>query len=181
MFLRSMLTLAGLLLASAIFADDVVYRLDGRNTEIGFVGSKKDGKHDGGFKELKGTVTVKDNDPTTAQFKVDIDMRSIFTDTAQLTGHLKSADFFNVQKYPTAKFVSTKVEKKDGGKFEIHGKLTMNGVTKETMIPAKMEVSDPGLSIEGNWEISRFDWRINFKPKDIDEKVKLSLKVTAPK
>ena len=180
MFLRTMLTFAGLLLAGTLFADDI-FRLDGRNTEISFVGSKKDGKHDGGFKELKGTITVKGNDLTTAQFKVDIDMRSIFTDTPQLTGHLMSADFFNVQKYPTAKFVSTKVEKKDGGKFEIHGKLTMNGVTKETMIPAKMEVSDPGLSIEGNWEISRFDWRINYKPKDIDEKVKLSLKVTAPK
>ncbi len=181
MFLRSMLTLAGLLLASAIFADDV-YRLDGRNTEIGFVGSKKDGKHDGGFKELKGTVTVKDNDPTTAQFKVDIDTRSIFTDTAQLTGHLKSADFFNVQKYPSAKFVSTKVEKKDGGKFEIHGKLTMNGVTKELIIPATMEISGPGLSLESNnWEINRHDWKISYGAKQIDEKVKLTLKVTAPK
>jgi polyisoprenoid-binding protein YceI len=96
MFARLTLALAGLFLVGTLLADEV-FRLDGRNTEIGFVGTKKDGKHDGGFKELKGTVTVKDNDVATAQFKVDIDMKSIYTDNPQLTGHLKTADFFNVQ------------------------------------------------------------------------------------
>lgn len=181
MFARLMFVLAGLFLASTLHADDI-YRLDGRNTEIGFVGTKKDGKHDGGFKELKGTITIKDNDIATAQFKVDIDVRTIFTDDEKLTGHLKSADFFNVQKYPVAKFFSTKVEKKGGNKFDIHGKLQLNGVTKELVIPATIEISDPGLSLESDkWEINRHDWKISYGAKMIDEKVKLTLKVTAPK
>lgn len=181
MVVRMTVSLVGLFLASTLFADDV-YRLDGRNTEIGFVGTKKDGKHVGGFKELKGTITVKDNDPSTAQFKVDIDLRSMFTDDTKLTAHLKSPDFFNVQKYPVAKFVSSKVEKKGGNKLEIHGKLQMNGVNKELVIPVTMDVSEPGLGLEStNWEINRHDWKISYGAKQIDEKVKLTLKVTAPK
>lgn len=180
MSVRSWIALAGLFLAGTVFADDV-FRLDGRNSEVTFVGTKKDGKHDGGFKELKGTITVKDNDPTTAQFKVDIDLNTMYTDNAQLTTHLKSPDFFNVKKYPTAKFVSSKVEKKGGNKVEIQGKLTMNGVTKDVTMPATFEVSDPGVSLESNWEINRHDWRISYGPKQIDDKVKLTIKVTAAK
>lgn len=176
---RSWITLTSLFLASVVSADDV-FRLDGRNSEVTFVGSKKDGKHDGGFKELKGTVTVKDNDPLSAQFKIEIDLNSMFTDNPGLTNHLKSADFFNVKKNPTAKFVSSKVEKK-GSKYDIHGKLTMNGVTKDLVIPATLDISTPGLSLESSMEINRHDWKINYKPKDIDEKVKLAIKVTAPK
>lgn len=179
MLVRLWIALAGMFLFGTLYADDVI-RLDGRNSEITFVGTKKDGKHDGGFKELKGTVSVKDNDPLTAVFKIDIDLNSMFTDNAQLTAHLKSPDFFNVKKYPTAKFVSSKVEKK-GSKFDIHGKLTMNGVTKDVTIPATIEVSDPGISVESSWEINRHDWKISYGVKQIDEKVKLSIKVTAPK
>lgn len=176
---RCWLGLATLLLFSVAYADDS-FRLDGRNTEVTFVGTKKDGKHDGGFKEVKGTITVKENDPTTAQIKVDIDLNSMFTDNAQLTNHLKSADFFNVKKYPTAKFVSTKVEKK-GSKFDIHGKLTMNNVTKEVVIPATIEVSGPGVSLESTWEINRHDWKISYGPNQVDAKVKITIKATAPK
>lgn len=176
---RSWIALASLLLVSVIQADDI-YRLDGRNTEVSFVGSKKDGKHDGGFKEIKGTITVKGDDVTTSAFKVDIDMKSVYTDNEMLTGHLKTADFFNVNKWPTSKFVSSKVEKK-GNKFEVLGKLTLNGVTKDIVIPATIDLSSSGFSMESNFEINRHDWKINYKPKDIDEKVKITLKVTAPK
>ena len=61
MSVRLWIVLAGLFLLGTLHADDV-FRLDGRNSEVSFVGSKKDGKHDGGFKELKGTITVKQFD-----------------------------------------------------------------------------------------------------------------------
>ncbi|MFO0815987.1 MAG: YceI family protein [Gemmatales bacterium] len=181
MSLHRRLALIALLAVSLTpLAADDTYRLDGRNTKIGFTGTKKDGKHDGGFKELKGTITVKGNDVTTAQFKVDIDLNSMFTDNAQLTNHLKSPDFFNVRKNPKANFTSTKVVK-NGSKVEVHGKLTLNGTVKEIVIPCTLEVSGPGISMESSFEINRHDWKISYGGKNIDEKVKLTLEVAAQK
>ncbi len=176
---RFAILMALFFVSQQVWADEV-YKLDGRNTEIGFVGSKKDGKHEGGFRTVKGTISVKDNELSSAQFKVDIDLNSMYTDDDKLTNHLKSADFFNVRKFPTARFVSSKVEKK-GDKYEVQGKLTMKGVTKDITFPASIDVSGPGITMEANWEINRHDWQISYGGKMIDEKVKLSLKMNAPR
>jgi polyisoprenoid-binding protein YceI len=176
---RFLFTLTLFSLALPVWADDV-FKLDGRNTEIGFVGTKKDGKHEGGFRALKGTITAKGNDPLSTQFKVDIDLKSMYTDNDKLTDHLKGPDFFNVNKFPVAKFVSTKVEKK-GDKFEVVGKLTLKGVTKEVTIPASIEVSSPGITMDASFEINRHDWQISYGGKNIDDKVKMTLKVNAPR
>lgn len=180
MTLRRLLVILALCsMAVPVSADDV-FKLDGRNTEIGFVGSKKDGKHEGGFRALKGTISTKDNNPLSAQFKVDIDMKSMYTDNDKLTDHLKNADFFNVTKFPMARFASTKVEK-NGNKFDVHGKLTIKNITKDVVIPATIEVSGPGITMESSFEINRHDWQISYGGKMIDEKVKLTLKLNAPR
>lgn len=107
-------------------------------------------------------------------------MKSIYTDADKLTDHLKNADFFNVAKFPLARFASTKVEK-NGNKFDVHGKLTIKNVTKDIVIPATIEVSGPGITVESNFEINRHDWQISYGGKMIDEKVKMTLKLTAPR
>ena len=165
---------------ASLCAADVTYRITASDNKIGFTGTKTGGKHDGGFKEFKGTATVKDGDLTKAQIKVEIDMTSIFTDTPQVTNHLKTPDFFDVKKYPRATFVSTKVERK-GDDYLVSGKLTMHGVTKELSFPAKLEASDAGFTLESNFEINRHDWKVSFGPGRVDDNVKLSLNVTAPR
>jgi polyisoprenoid-binding protein YceI len=177
---RLLLLSALVCLGLAPAAAEDTYRLDGRNTEIGFTGTKKDGKHDGGFRELKGTITVKGDDVTTAQFKVDIDLNSMWSDNDKLTDHLKSPDFFNVRKFPKANFTSTKVTR-NGSKVEVLGKLTLNGNSKDVVIPTTFEISGSGLSMESSFDINRHDWRISYGGKMIDEKVKITLKVAAPK
>jgi polyisoprenoid-binding protein YceI len=179
--LRSFLTVfVGFLWLPSLSAGDVTYRITSSNNKIGFTGTKPNGKHDGGFKEFKGTAAVKDGDVTKAQIKVEIDMTSIFTDTPQVTNHLKTADFFDVKKYPKATFVSTKIEKK-GDDYLVTGKLTMHGVTKELSFPAKVEANDAGFSLESNFEINRHDWKVSYGPGRVDDMVKLSLSVSAPR
>src|SRR5438132_1227996 len=107
-------------------------------------------------------------------------MASLFTDTPQVTTHLKSPDFFEVRKYPKATFVSSKIEKK-GEEYIVHGKLTMHGVTKELSFPAKLEAGDAGFSLESSFEINRHDWKVSYGPGRVDDMVKLSLNVTAPR
>ena len=86
------------------------FPLTGSNTEVKFVGSKPQGKHDGGFKAVTGKAGVAGTDATTLQISLDIDMNSLYSDTAKLTDHLKSPDFFGVKSNPKSKF-ATKVEK----------------------------------------------------------------------
>ncbi len=57
----------------------------------------------------------------------------------------------------------------------------MNGVTKDLVIPASIDTSGPGLSLESNFDLNRHEWKISYGAKMIDEKVKMSLKVTAPR
>ena len=82
------------------------------NSNVEFVGAKVIGDHGGAFQSFSGTVEFKNADPTTAEIDVKIDLASVKTDSPQLDEHLKSPDFFDVAKFPEAKFVSSQVAKK---------------------------------------------------------------------
>src|SRR5258708_4135920 len=82
-------------------SDEFKYKLDGKNTEVEFVGTKPQGKHTGGFKKLKGHVSGAGSDVTTGKVEVEIDVKSLYSDDKKLTGHLLSADFFDVKSHPT--------------------------------------------------------------------------------
>ena len=91
-------------------------------SSISFVGSKVTGSHDGGFKTFQGTFVMADENPETATGKIEIDTTSIWSDNERLTNHLKSADFFEVEKYPTSIFTVKEVKKADTG-YQVSGEL----------------------------------------------------------
>ena len=83
------------------------------SSEVKFVGSKVTGSHNGSFKKFTGTIDFT-GQPETSRVSISIDTDSLETDTPDLTKHLKTADFFDVAKYPQATFVSTAI--KAGGR-----------------------------------------------------------------
>jgi len=168
------------LLASVSLAAEVTYPLNGENTKITFVGSKPEGKHDGGFKKLTGTAKVDGTDVTTLKVAVDIDMNSLYSDNPKLTAHLKSPDFFGVKTYPKSRFVMTKVEK-SGGEYKVTGRLTMHGKTKEVSFPATVEVKGESLSLSSNFTINRHDWGVSFGKGKVDDEVKMAISLRAGK
>jgi polyisoprenoid-binding protein YceI len=87
-------------------------------------------KVSGRFTKWTGTLAFDEAQPQGARVEVEIDASSVDTREAQRDAHLRSADFFDVEKYPTLKFVSTKVEKTGESEFKLQGDLTMHGVTK---------------------------------------------------
>jgi polyisoprenoid-binding protein YceI len=100
----------------------------------------------GGFSKIEGTVEYDPDDPTSATVEADIDASSIKTNDDQRDGHLKSADFLDVEKYPSITFKSTKVAL-DGGDATITGNLTIHGVTQ----PVTLKVEGPTPEGKDPW------------------------------
>src|SRR5919112_4584739 len=83
----------------------------------------------GRFGGVTGTVRTDESNPANAQVEVEIDAATIDTRESQRDTHLKSADFFDVEKFPKLTFKSTRVTDVDGDDFKLTGDLTIHGVT----------------------------------------------------
>jgi polyisoprenoid-binding protein YceI len=136
-------------------------------SSIGFVGSKVTGSHDGGFKIFEGHIAVVDNDPLKSSVEISIDATSLWADNERLTGHLKSADFFDVENHPTASFVSTAITA-DGEGFLMVGNLTLHGITKSVSFPASVVVGDDQVTATAEFAIKRFDFDLVYPGKTDD-------------
>jgi polyisoprenoid-binding protein YceI len=156
------------------------------NTKIDFHGAAPppppNHEHDGGFKKFSGSVKPVDGDITKATINIEIDINSIWTNAdPKLGDHLKSPDFFDAKKFPTATFVSKeiKAEKKDDTTHVITGELTLHGVTKPVTIPAKVTTTDDSVTIDGKFTIDRKEF--GFDEKFLAPKVnnEVTVKVVA--
>jgi polyisoprenoid-binding protein YceI len=147
------------------------------NTKIQFVcahaGAKPDPRK-GGFAKFSGKVEVGPDTKALKSVSVEIDTSSLWTEFDMLTNHLKSPDFFEVRRFPTAKFESTKIEAGSGGS-RITGKLTLHGVTKEISFPATVEIDSAGLKLQSEFTIDRSEFGMNFDPKKVENKVSLTI------
>jgi polyisoprenoid-binding protein YceI len=123
----------------------------------------------GRFEKVKGTVELDEKDVTKSTVEVTIDLGSVNTNEPKRDAHLKSPDFFDVAKFPTAIFKSTKVQKAGKNKLKVTGDLTLHGVTK----PVVLEVEGPtdafktpfGTTVRGvhaTGKIDRKDFEISW-------------------
>jgi polyisoprenoid-binding protein YceI len=121
----------------------------------------------GKFKEFSGTISYDDKDITKSLVSGTIKTASLDTGVADRDNHLRSADFFDVEKNPEITFKSTKIEK-SGDDATVTGDLTIKGVTKEVKFPATVNgpIKDPWgnsrLGFSFNLEINRMDYGISW-------------------
>ncbi|MBX3210211.1 MAG: YceI family protein [Labilithrix sp.] len=152
-------------------ASTVTYAFDQANSKVEWVGSKVTAKHEGGFKTFSGTVTLIDQSPEKSKVAVDIETDSLYTpDGEKLVGHLKSADFFDVGKFPKATFASTEVKKggDKGASHTVTGNLTLHGVTKSITFPATVKTNPNGVDVDAEFAINRKDFGIVYAGKADD-------------
>lgn len=90
----------------------------------------------GTFKDFDGSFSFDEKNPEASQVKVKLNTASVDTNNAERDKHLRSDDFLNAGKYPTAQFESTAVKSTGQGTADISGNLTLNGVTKPVVIAA---------------------------------------------
>lgn len=93
----------------------------------------------GRFVDVSGTVTANEADPKRSQVEATMSVASIDTRAEQRDNHLRSADFFDVEKYPTITFRSKRIEGDPNGDFKLVGDLTIRGVTREVTLDVTNE------------------------------------------
>ena len=119
----------------------------------------------GTFKDFDGSFSFDAKAPEASKVNVSINTASVDSNHAERDKHLRSGDFLNVEKNPTATFASTSVKSTGEGTADITGNLTLNGVTKPVVIKAKFlgEGSDPWGGYRAGFEGST-----TLKLKDFD-------------
>ena len=101
----------------------------------------------GAFTKVNGTVQLDDKDISKSSVDVTIDAASVDTRVPDRDKDLRSDHFFDVEKYPTLTFKSTKVEQVGPGKLKVTGDLTIHGVTK----PVVLDVEGPTAPVKDPW------------------------------
>lgn len=122
-------------LSLPVFAFASTWTIDPDHSNVGFkVKHLMVSNVKGNFDKHTGIVDLNDKDITKSKVEVTIDTASINTNVQKRDEHLRSADFFDVAKYPTMTFVSKKVAKAGKEKLKVTGDLTLHGITKEVVL-----------------------------------------------
>lgn len=172
------------------------YKADISTSEVHWKGFKPTGDHYGNVKLKNGSFTVKGKKIVGGEFHidmntiVDLDMPADNEYNAKLVGHLKSEDFFGVEKHPTAKFKVVSTENK-GDKVLINGELTIKEKTHPVSFLAIVKQEGNKLSVKSDvFKIDRAKWDIKFKSKSffedladnfIYDDIEMSIEVAASK
>lgn len=160
-------------------------------SRIAWEGYKPTGQHDGTIGIASGKLKMNEGQLTGGTFTIDMNTITVLDLTdegmnGKLTGHLKSADFFEVETYPEASFEITGIQAIDGATIDrsmekgdiipthaITGNLTMKGISKSITFNARVEQTDSRLTAESNmFFLDRTEWNVQYKSKKISAKFK---------
>ena len=165
------------------------YKVDTQASSIDWIGRKITGQHTGKIKISSGDLLVNGNAIKGGSFVMD--MNSMNSDSQKLTGHLKTDDFFSVEKNPTSKFVITKVTGAGKDRINVIGDLTIKGITQSISFPATVKKEGNAIvAVAKNVMIdrSKFDIRYGSKSffndigdKAIDDNFELGINLVAKK
>ncbi len=168
------------------------WTVDASHSTVGFVARHlMVAKTRGRFTDYTATVTIAEN-PLESTVEAVVQAASITTDDESRDGHLKSADFFGVETYPTLSLVSTGIEAR-GADYVLHADLTIRGITKSVDFDLEFDgiVTDPWGNTKAGFtagtEISRKEWGLEWNAALetggvlVGDKVKIILEIEALK
>jgi polyisoprenoid-binding protein YceI len=143
-------------------ADPVRYRIDLARSALTFKATSRVVNADGHFHKFGGDVSVDPRDPTTARISVTIEGASIDTANTKRDNHLRSPDFFWVERFPIVTFESVRAARSNGG-LTVVGQLTLRGVTREITVPTTVSVTADSFEAQGEFELKRSDYEMNYQ------------------
>ncbi|MEA2604073.1 MAG: hypothetical protein QOF89_5065 [Acidobacteriota bacterium] len=156
-----------LLLPALAAADPAIYKVDADHSGVSFTIRHFVSNVSGRFRDFDGVIKYDKMDPAASSVEFTVKAASIDTTNNDRDEHLRSKDFFDVQKFPALTFTSTKVVPKDANTLEVTGNLTMHGVTKPVTFPVSLlgTVKTPKgekAGFETNFKVDRKEYGINW-------------------
>lgn len=154
--------------AAGILAQTPTYKVDPAHSSVGFSIRHLLTQVQGKFNEFEGSVVYDPAQPEASRVEFTVQAKSIDTGNARRDDHLRSADFFDVAKYPTLSFRSEKVVAKGKDEVEVTGPFTMHGVTKTITVPGKIlgimktEKFGQRAGFESSFTVSRKEFGITW-------------------
>ncbi len=134
------------------------------------------------LRTVEGTLMLDAADLTKSSVDVTIDMNSIDTGVEKFDAHLKSADFFDTAKFPTATFKSTKVEAAGEGKLKVTGDLTLHGVTRPVVLDVTVNklgehpmAKKPAAGFNATTQVKRSDFGLGGYVPAVGDDVTISI------
>jgi polyisoprenoid-binding protein YceI len=163
-----------LFVSSSVSADNdkkaTNLKVNTAKSELTWLGKKVAGEHTGKITLKEGTITLDGAKLTGGKFVADLNTITCtdLTDkeyNGKLIGHLKSDDFFSVEKHPTATFVVTKATPKATGIYDVTGDLTIKGITKPVTFPVTVKTTAAGAEATGTLIVDRSKYDIKYNSK----------------
>lgn len=179
------LAVSAVLFSQNVLAAPTTYKLDPAKSTLQFVFTQAGAKNDGKFAKYDVSFTPESN-----ALNVVVQVSSLDTGDKDRDSTLRSADLFNVAKFPQAKFAATKITHGAGDKYEAVGKLTIRDISRDVKIPLTFKTANEGGKqvgvMTGEVLIKRLDYGVgqgewkSTEWVDNDVTVKFSLKLAAP-
>ncbi len=171
-YLKNLLAVVAIFAAFTFSALAMNFSVDAKSSKLNWTGEKITGKHWGTVNIKNGAVNS-DNNKMSGSFEIDMtsivseDLKGDKATHDKLIGHLKSDDFFSVDKNPTAKFTLKKADKYNPKKGEnynymITGDLTIKGITHEIRFPANINIKDKNMTANASFTIDRTKWNVRY-------------------
>lgn len=171
--------LAAVAVPARVLLHSEVFKVDTKASKIEWTGEKVTGKHTGTVAISSGEV-VNNHGKIGGNFVMDMTSITVTDLTGEkkgkLEGHLKSDDFFGVQKFPTSKFEIISVTPKSGvtagsPNFDVKGNLTIKGITKEITFPAMIKFEGGKMTTEGELKVDRSKFDVRYGSKTFFEDI----------
>ena len=155
------LVLATLLRPGAAGAEPLRFRIQPEASEITFRATSRLMNADGRFARFSGDVMADPVVLTGARVSLTIDAASLDTGIEMRDKHLRSSDFFDVERFPTVVFQSVRVEAA-GRRATVVGRLTLHGVTREIAVPIDVQITSAALVASGEFIVNRGEYAMNY-------------------
>jgi polyisoprenoid-binding protein YceI len=177
------------LLPAVAAAEPTVYKVDADHSGVGFSIRHFVSRVSGRFRDFDGVIRYDRENPAASSVEFKVRAASIDTTSNDRDEHLRSKDFFEVARYPTITFSSTRVIPKDANTLEVTGNLVMHGVTRQITFPVELlgTVKTPAgekAGFEASFTINRKEFGIDWNNildsgPVLGDEVKISIDVEA--
>jgi len=175
------LGLLGALPSAPARADGIrAYVIDPARSQLRFHAVSRLMNADGAFGRFGGEVRLDEARPETASGRLTVEVASLDTGIRMRDNHLRSDDFFDVDRHPQATFVVSSV-RRDAGRWTVSGQLTIRGVTRPVTVPVAVTASAGSIRVVGEFSVNRREFDVSYHSflNPIRDEVRVSFDLTA--